>query len=538
MSSKAKIPRVTSADVCRDGGKSSISPHLENQGTEKRKVIKPRAETVDMQLLTSESTDYKRQQLVTFYGNTGNKAWRFMDGCIIITLLPREKNPDFEVAEKPKADREREWNGMKPFDIIYKDALGGGKEPDKNRRVYFYNPVTGSASNLIAEIEVLLDGQLVQADRTGYFPIYNTLNRVFIPSDMRTEIVGHPYILHSSNDTKKLGELGNTKFLYKSPNYEYALMELNALNDKEPEAVILTADLDGIFPLSRPKNLGLEAISHCNTGLNQHPLIPPNTEITIRIRLADPLHFRLGDSGMPNSKYFNAGADVTVDDNDKFQSNNINFHIKDISLAVQKFSWDDEKVQRQLRNGSVSYTFDQYIHRSRALPSNEVKVLTTEKIPAGTGLVYVAYVRQNQLWKDGMSERSSDASRFCLPPGLTSVMFKLNGNTILFENGLKLSRDTAYKDPDAKLFHTYLLNRRLTTDSFESFFPRAEFGFKQVFPLDLTPWQIDKPSDLTVISNFDQGSPPNYHVLMIIPQAVELSKPSPTSIWNTTANVA
>ena len=540
-----KIPRTSSSAVCSDGGKTYMSPHLENQGTHKRKTVQPKMNDLDIQLIQSESTDLVRTKQVTFYGNTGNKAWRFMPFPVIVTIIPQEKNDDFEKTGSgiTQVDKDRKWDGMRPFEFIYEPSQAGTAETDRkvksNRRGYFYNPVTGGAANLIAEVEILLDGQLVQVDRTGYFSIYNTMNRVFVNSDVRTKINGHPHILHNSLDTSKLGKIGDTKFLYKYPNYEYALNQLNALDRKDPKAVILASDLDGIFPFTRPKNLGLEAIQQCPSGFNQYPLIPPNTEVTVRMRLCDPLHLRLGDSGCPDSKFFGSGDAANMDEDDKFKFNDINFQIQDISLLVQKIGPEDPKVQSILRNGSFECVFDQYIHRGRALEDNQVNTLTPEKIPAGTGLVYVAFVRQNQLWKDGMEERSSDASRFCLPPGLTSITFKLNGTPILFEGqGLRFSRTSAHRNSSARAFYSYLQKLNLTSDSFESFFPSTGFGFKHVFPLDLTPYRIDKPADLHVLCSFGRASPANYYVLMIIPQQVSISRSSPSSVWTTTANVA
>lgn len=542
-----KIPKISPSAVCSDGSKSGISPHLENQGTEKRKTVKPRMDTLDIQLIRPESTDFNRTQQITFYGNTGNKAWRFMPFPLITTLIPCEKNEDFASTDVSvsAADKAREWNGMTPFEFEYEPqsdvevAAEKEKVIKSNRRVYFYNPVTGGAANLIAEIEILLDGQLVQVDRTGYFSIYNTMNRVFVNSDVRTRINGHPYILHNSHDQKKMGKMSPLKWYYKSENYEYALRRLNALDSKNPKAVILASDLDGVFPLTRPKNLGLEAISKCPSGYNQYPLVPPNTEITIRMRLCDPLHLRLGDSGCPNSKFFGSGDAAQMDPDDKFPFDKLNFQIQDMALCVQKIGPDDPKVQAILRNGSFECTFEQYIHRARALGNGRVNTSTQEKIPAGTRLVYVTFVRQNQLWKDGHAERSSDASRFCLPPGLTSVNFILNNTPILFEgNSLNFSRTSAHNSASARSFYSYLQKLNLTSDSFESFFPPTGYGFKHVFPLDLTPYVIDKPADLNVICSFGTESPSNYYVLMIIPQEVSISRPSPSSVWSTTANVA
>ena len=556
------LPKVTSSDVCREGSSAaSISFHLENQGTDKRRKIKPKAESIDIMQIHPENKDYKRSRIITFTHNTGNTAVRFIPNCFIIALYPEIKNAKFQedAGEDASADEKRKWNGMTPFEKIMKTVpvlerdptdvaevnfVEVNKEvPDKYPRAFFFNPITGSAANLISEVEVLLDGQVVQVDRGGFLSVTNTLNRLFIPSDKRTEIVGHPYVLHNEQDKDMLGNDDFTKFVFKHPSYEYAINELNAVAETNgKQAVILQADLDGVFPLSRPKNLGLEAISRCHSGLNQHPLIPPHTEITIRMRLEDPLHVRIIDSGINDLNFFdtldNQNGDK-VPNSQSFPFDDINFEILDISLLLQKIRWDDEKISKQLRTGSVSYNFDQYIYRAHALPSSQTITITKEKIPAGTDLIYVAFMKSNQLFKDGRRQRSSDGSRFVFPPKMTHIHFRLNGNSILFENGLHITRNTAHSDTDAMLFYSYLLNRNLTTDSFESFFPVSpHLGYKNAFPLDLTPFQMDKPGDLTIECRFATGSPSDYYIVMFMPQSVTISKSSPTSIWETTATIS
>ena len=551
------IPKTASKDVCRDGGNATaVSYHLENQGTDKRRKIAPKAMSVDLQKIYPENKDYKSSRIITFYHNTGDRAVRFTDDCFTINLTAEVKNTLYGDASANERDKNRKWDGMTPFEKIFKTTKKPSVSADGNSveiievnvadglpRAYFFNPITGGAVNLVSEVEILLDGQVVQVDRGGFLSITNTLNRLFVPSTRRTEIVGHPYILHNEEDKKMLGNATDdeTKFLYKSPSYEYALNSLNAVGKKTgKKAVQLKSDLDGIFLLSRPKNLGLEAISKCHSGYNQHPLIPPNTEICIRMRLNDPLHLRLIDSGIDDADFFNTkDNDDKIDDENKFKFADVNFEIHDISLTLQKIRWDNEKIQKQLRGGSVTYNFDQYVYRAHALPSNQTLTITKEKIPAHTELIYIAFMKSNQLFRDGSMQRSSDGSRFAFPPKLTNIVFRLDGNVILFENGLSITRNNMHSDSDADLFYKYLVNRNLTTDSFESFFPKSpNIGYKNAIPLDLTTFDTNKPTDLSLECRFATGSPSDYYIVMFMPQSVTISRSSPNGIWETTATIS
>ena len=531
MYNSVKTKRVNESDVCRDG-KSITSYHLENEGTAKRKKIRPRAEVVDVQRVYPENDDLTRSKIITFYINTGNFAVRFLQNCILFTVVPQIKNPLFESAAQgvSTADKNRKWDNMTPFEKINK-ALP---------RAYYFNPITGGPASLINEVEVLLDGQMIQVDRRGFLSVTNTLNKLFLPHDDRQKIVGYPHVLHNSKEKLTYGhneEVVKNLPDYQSSDFKFALNQFNCLTKTGDDQVILAGDLDGIFPMSNPKNLALEKIYHCNSGLNQKPLIPPHTELTIRIRLNDPLHLRVIDTKCEDSIYF-SNADIG---NNSFPFNDVNIQIKDISLLIERIKWDDEKVQKQLSTGGINYEFDQYTHRAHALPTGQVVTNTKEKIPAHTGLVYIAFMKSCQLYKDSAEKRSSDGTRFALPPNLEKLIFKLNGRTILFENGLHISRDKCHGEPDAMLFYQYMKSRGLTTDSFDSFFPEGStnLGYKNVFALDLVPYQISEPADLVVESHWKgTASPADYFLVMFMPESVNINKPTPTSLWNSTANMS
>ena len=177
--------------------------------------------------------------------------------------------------------------------------------------------------------------------------------------------------------------------------------------------------------------------------------------------------------------------------------------------------------------------------------NQEAKHLTQEHIDtlrAAQEQVEIEHIdidKSNQLFKDGRMQRSSDGSRFAYPPNMTHINFRLNGSTILFDNGLHMTRATAHSDTDAKVLYNYMFYNKLTTDSFDSFFPKSpKTQYKCVFPLDLTTLGVDKPSDLTIECRFATGSPSDYYIVMFMPESVTISRANPSSIWETTATIS
>ena len=293
--------------------------------------------------------------------------------------------------------------------------------------------------------------------------------------------------------------------------------------------------------MSRPKNQTIEQIYDCETsGLNQLPLIPPHTEITLRLKLNDPIHLRCIDSFCPSLKFFGHDAATAPKDNEKFPNeDDVKFEILDMFLLVEKIKWKSDQIQKQLSGGGVSYHFDQYIFRSKALVENQTNPNYLEHIPPYTQLVYFCFMRNNQLYKDANKLRSSDGTRFAFPTNLTHITFRLNGRVILFENGLHMNRNDARSQKDTGLFYQYMRSRGWTDDEKETFYPvNGQFGYKQCFPLDLSPYALSEPSIITVDTTWAPGVPPDMYACLFIPQSVHISKDAGSKIWKSTATIS
>lgn len=533
----SKIQQRADRDLCT--ASSILSPHLENAGTKVRKPLRPVAELLDIQRIEPETTGYLKSKVITFVIQTGSYAVRFLDNPLQFTLLPKVPNDAFTTAEDEDVQKNKPKNGCTPFAAKDDNQSWGTRAP-------YFNPLCGAPAALICETEGYLDNQLVQASRDSFLSLYTTLNHLFLPADKRQEVLGHPYILHSSKTTKPLrtfaDEAGATSKIY-DPSYEYALNSSNAENKyDDTSAVILRGSLAGIFPFSRPKNLTLNQILRCDPGLNQMPLIPPHVEFSFRMRLADPLHLRCIDNGESTAAFFSSSTNPTGTGatGEAYPIDSYELEIKNISLYIQKIKWAEDKIHRQLSTGSISWNFEEYMYRATALPHNVVNTTTKDFLPANTQMVTMFICKSNQLYKDGTKMRSSDLTRFALPENLTKINIRLNNHTILFENGLKISREKCHQQEDAALFYSYLRDRQLTTDSFDSFYPNSsDIGYKQAFPLDLSQYVLNQPSQLSINCEWAGGCPADLYLVLVIPHAVCISRDSPQSaIWKSTAQIS
>lgn len=535
MSSSKRLKRLQQGPSCESAG-SITSYHLENAGSKKRRTNRPKAEVVDICKIIPETADFKNSRIITWHIQTGSYALRFLLNCFQVTLIPQYKNSKYEAADNADAAKARFWNASTPM------GPSIANEPN-DIRVAFINPITGFVSPLVEEIEIYLDNQLVQSHRGGFISIANTLNNLFLPSDKRQEVLGHPYMLHNEDDIGRVGAASPFNKFWKSSSYEFALNCFNAVKeDNKAQAVTLQGNLMGIFPLSPPKCYTLEQIAGCESGLNQLPLLPPQVDLTIRMRLADPLFLRAIDNFQDVDNFF-SNVNPSADDKKfrwKDDYKDFNYDIKGLSFLAQRIKWDDEKIQRQLETGSLDYYFDQYIYRTTSLGKGQVISHVKDTIPARTRLVYLMVVKSNQLYRDANGVRSSDCSRFAIATNLEKVQIRLNGRVILFESGLSMSREKAHSQEDAAMFYEYLRNRNLTTDSFETFFPKnGACGFKNVIPIDLTPYNLEEPANIQIELTWDSnGCPDDHYAALFMPQEVNISRDTPGSLWKSTATIS
>lgn len=526
-------------DLCKKN--SIINRHWENKGVQKRKAVQPLADFCRYQIIKPDNTDWKDKGYVDITIRTGNESVRVVNNGITIYATPKiDKSEPLDLASLT-------YEPIDPFTRTTQTVSAVTTTTGLNRSVYF-NSLAGGPASLISEVEIILDGQRVQINTSGFFSATNTLNKLFTPTHVRRDALGHNHILHNENDLKTLfswyghgDDSGVLKSFYKNPDFEYALNELNSVGGTGRK-VALSGDLDGILFLSKPKNLGLNSILQCDTGLNQHPILPPNCELKIKLKLNDPLPFRMIDTKMSPATYFSDAANTATvpPANDKFQGGKfISLELNEITLTVEKIRWAKEKIQRNMATGSITFNIDQYIFRSRSLPANQTTTLTEFDLPENIGLAYIALGRSNQIYYDTEGHRSSDMTRWCLPPNLEHINFKLNQNTIIFANGLKISREQAFNKIDAIQFYNYLRHRNLTDDSFESFFSKkGNIGFKHIFPIDLTNYNMEKPSKIQIDCTWSPKSPADYYCILFAPQSVTIHKPSRDSIWQTSATVA
>ena len=385
------------------------------------------------------------------------------------------------------------------------------------------------------------------SDRTGWTSAYTALNRLFVPAEFREKILDKRDVLLSEADVDAKHTVPGTDGIY-GEGIEAAQAKLHGgvRGVRASEGVHLTGTIDGVFGLSYSKNYTWMAATNRDWEdvLLNNVLFPPYTHIGIRIRWQDPLHLRMCDGSQSDEAFFLTGTKTTSTPQQAvparpFPAKDVRFTITDVKLFAEQIGFESKKMQSRMEMGEVTYNFDTMVTRCSSINSGQRTTKAMEKLPGETNIVYVALARSNQLYADPLGHRSSDCTRFTTPDAFQTIRFTVDGQAILFDNGLYTPKGS--KSSDSHLYYQYLKSHNICTDEYERLYTNAATVSytSGVYCLDLTALQLKDVFELGVeITWGADNSPTDYNLLIIAPKEVTIKKASKHANWTSNAIVS
>ena len=527
-----------------EGGKTFVHPIVLDPGVEKNVRVKPPLSTAEVFRISPNSSDFTNK-VIQFQYQSGDFVTRLINNAFNFVVGIKITNP---LKDKTVASLRLKADGKLPTalerglnDTVFNlDTVTLATNHVEGRAMY-WNPVSTAIPALISEVEILCNGIVVQRDTTGFMSVYSTLNRIFSREEFRIAAVGHRHILHNSLDREAKTSENFTRKDTISPAYKYALDQLDAqtlLGDADGKEVLycLSGGLDGLIFAGLSKNLSLQSMMNDLPSNPEMALIPPNTHLVIRIRLCDDPALRLID-GTPND-YAYLG-DVSTLTADEQRPAKIDIELKDVFLLAQRFiPATSEKLQKRIHTAS-KYYIDQPLYRTVNVIAGHLISQFKCQFPPGIRMVYIAFMGVHQLYRSPDGKVLSDGTRFNLPKEFKKIVFKLNGQPFLFDGGLEIPAENRDAAADAMRLYSYYRDRRLTSDSFSSFWPRGAtaVGYKQAFALDLTPYQLQHGEvEIGVEIQWKTAAPKNTMCLFCAPHEVCISRSGGTfALWESDA---
>jgi hypothetical protein len=269
---------------------------------------------------------------------------------------------------------------------------------------------------------------------------------------------------------------------------------------------VITGGLDGTAFLGPPKN----AISHqllTPDVVNRSSIIPPNTEVVIRLTLHENTMFRFSNASMKFNNYFKSAAPTDAAELLLFKAESkpdrVRVELKEICLLAEKVTFANEEIQKQLEKKEISYFYDRPYTTISHIPSGQQFFTTSHIIPKTASCLYVFFPFAFQLFGDTIGKRTSDCCRFTLPATLSNLTMKIDETSVYFAQGLAISGTNSRSSSDAKMYHEYITQSNLMDESFEDIFKHpGSNGFAHVFILNLTPFDRTSSSKLTIEMTF------------------------------------
>jgi hypothetical protein len=274
--------------------------------------------------------------------------------------------------------------------------------------------------------------------------------------------------------------------------------------------------LHGIFPFS------LKNATICSMDRVTEPALyfPPDTVIDVKFYTRRTKKEALFLPGMNfKEDYYDRAAAVQED------TSEISLTFQDALLEYESIELTAEQEQSVIqgfrRGGMADYEYDIPRSQNQALPANQSYTENNFQIMPFARLVYIMFLRDwAVLPMDSLRRPNSGFSSF--PEDCTNIRRDFAGEKNLitqnFVNFGFTGNNKCQSEISKKIFYQYLFSRKMTSDSFDDFFPkRNKKALNQIFVLDVANQESQKAELLTVSCEFSgtNKSPKDLQVVCI-----------------------
>jgi hypothetical protein len=426
---------------------------------------------------TFHSSDLTKEPYLHFVVRTNKHEWaRFSPDAISIVLHGTYPNPaknDAATAtEEAKAARHSlRAQEMKPAVWIDPTVMG----------TCFVDEVTVNINNVPVPTNSAVNPLLMQ---------YNRISKIFT-SRPKTKFSHHKQIdlatTKSSNNMSNIMKEATKAFDYGE-----------AFSAETGERIPIY--LHGIFPFGR-KNLTCESIDKQRA---QSLYFPPDTIFDVKVHIRRDKLSAVFTSNVNPDKYFSAAETIGACP-------------EKIELAFQEATLEYESVEMtaeqetlalaQYKNGQRGvYPYDIPRSQHQALPSGQTYTENNFQVAPYARLVYIMFLCDWAVMP--MPSTNKPLSGFsCFPSNCTGIRVDFAGEKGFyhekFVNFGRTGEGQCQSEISKKIYFDYLTGKRMTSDSFNDFFPKEKrLSLNQVLCFDLEKLKSGKSEILTVACDF------------------------------------
>jgi hypothetical protein len=274
--------------------------------------------------------------------------------------------------------------------------------------------------------------------------------------------------------------------------------------------------LHGIFPFSR-KNATI-----CSMDRTSEPALyfPPDTNIDVKFHVRRTKMEALFLPGLNfKEAYFNRESAVQEDTSElalTFQDALLEYESTELTAEQEHIA-----IQGFRRGGHANYEYDIARAQNQAFPAGQSYTENIFQIMPYARLIYIMFQWDwSVMPMESLKRPISGFSVF--PKDCTNIRTDFAGEQNLitqnFVNFGFTGNNQCQSEISKKIFHQYMVDRKMTSDSFEDFFPKAaKRALNQVFVLDVANQESSKAEILTLSCEFSgtNKSPKDLQVVCI-----------------------
>lgn len=436
-------------------------------------------------------TSVENDSMLSFVITTGPYEFaKFSHDSFMVELFGRYTNPQYDAAGAT--------NEIK----AEKHALRA-----KTKKPYAYLEPSIAGAALFEKYEVLINQKEVPQNIGNYSPYYTRLSKLFSSGSGERD---DALTITNISDVKTQAGPGAAVLYNNPPVYMAATgyLDYHTYNSKRGKTVPVY--LEGLFPFSQ----NCRTISSIDGREEPHGLIPCNTTIEFRAYKKSPLNQMVG-ADIAFSGYYQEEQATT----DPVE---IELTIKNAVLAYESVHVKPNKIREMqgklADKGELIFHYDKPHVQVYSLPQNIRNINQTFVIPASCRILYLAFFKSWQLFYTPAKKKRTSTHLF-YPDNLARLSLDFAHNQdILIKDGLHDLGNVGHNNhPSQRLFYNYLREKNIFNYDFETLFPTGAERVSgcQAVAVDLKPYMIDSPQQLTVKCVFDENLSPSDTYLIL-----------------------
>lgn len=408
---------------------------------------------------------------------------------------------------------------MKPQPILIKYTVESVTEVEgvdvvtqhTNTKKWFLPDLLGP-SCFIKEVDVSVNSVTI-CEGNRHSNLYQALNRRFSKKSDRRK-AGTTHVYNTSAEVTSMGGklIGNMT--------------------GSAGGLLMLGGFDGVPYLGPPRSLTAQAIYPQSRYSNFPDLIPPETEVHIRMTLHDNPTLRLARVGRVVSAYYKDKKPTTGNDKTSFEAEEVPTTVRislvSIHLCAQQATFGESSSLYKMlfERKNLEFFYDKPYFSIYSIPDGLQFHTSVHALPPTADVALVCFMPGFVLFGDDAHKRPSDVTCAVLPKNLVRVNVLVNDQAQGFPGGIGIKTANPANCEEYALYYNWLHELGIVEMGWLEYTSSTDRTFNNIFLQDLRAYKKDGKGNentrLTVSLEYGADLQGNlaekgFHVVVVAP---------------------